>query len=142
MHKLGIAISGGGHRAALFALGVFLYLHDSRRNADVTTITSVSGGSFTNAFLGLCRPSFKYDGDTEAFERNISRLASEIAGRRFFWWVSWLTFILILAVFMGPWSYWTNAESLRWGGALVTVILWALMSAPGTRGGIWHWWGT
>jgi len=49
--SIGIALSGGGHRATLFALGALLYLVDSGRNKDVTMISSVSGGSITNAFL-------------------------------------------------------------------------------------------
>ena len=51
MAKIGVAISGGGHRATLFGLGVLLYLADVARNNEVVTISSVSGGSITNAFV-------------------------------------------------------------------------------------------
>lgn len=47
----GIALSGGGHRASLFALGSLLYLVDSGMNWRVATVCSVSGGSITNAFV-------------------------------------------------------------------------------------------
>lgn len=52
MASWSIAISGGGHRASLFGLGALLYLADSRLNAEVTSISSVSGGSLTNGFVG------------------------------------------------------------------------------------------
>lgn len=52
MPAIGVALSGGGHRAALFGLGVLAYLVDAQKNADVITITSASGGSITNGFVG------------------------------------------------------------------------------------------
>lgn len=48
---LSVAISGGGHRAALFGLGALLYLADADLNRNVTSIASVSGGSLTNGHL-------------------------------------------------------------------------------------------
>jgi predicted acylesterase/phospholipase RssA len=48
---LGIALSGGGHRASLFTLGALLYLVDSGANERVATISSVSGGSITSGFV-------------------------------------------------------------------------------------------
>jgi predicted acylesterase/phospholipase RssA len=52
MARIGVAISGGGHRAALFGLGALMYLVDAGKNRDVTSIASVSGGSLTNGFVG------------------------------------------------------------------------------------------
>lgn len=49
--SLTVALSGGGHRAALFGLGVLLYLAEARRNSSVTSIASVSGGSITNGYF-------------------------------------------------------------------------------------------
>jgi predicted acylesterase/phospholipase RssA len=51
MAGIGISISGGGHRAALFGLGALLYLADAGKNREVTSIASVSGGSLTNGHL-------------------------------------------------------------------------------------------
>src|SRR5262245_56121822 len=58
---IGLALSGGGHRAALFGLGVLMALRDAgkidapvdRANGAgrMTQIASVSGGSITNAVL-------------------------------------------------------------------------------------------
>lgn len=46
---IGLALSGGGYRSALFGLGALFYLADSGRIAQLDTIASVSGGSYTNA---------------------------------------------------------------------------------------------
>lgn len=51
MSGISIALSGGGHRAALFGLGALLYLVDAGKNSEVTSIASVSGGSLTNGFI-------------------------------------------------------------------------------------------
>ena len=45
----GVALSGGGVRAALFSLGVLIGLIDSGENRKVSHISSVSGGSIVNA---------------------------------------------------------------------------------------------
>jgi hypothetical protein len=49
-----VALSGGGHRASLFGLGVLLALVDLGLNRLVTQVVSVSGGSITN---GRCQSS-------------------------------------------------------------------------------------
>jgi hypothetical protein len=49
---VGVAISGGGHRASLFGLGALLYLIDAEKGAQLGSVASVSGGSLTNAFFG------------------------------------------------------------------------------------------
>jgi hypothetical protein len=46
-----VALSGGGHRATLAALGALLALVDRRLNRNVIQIASISGGSITNAFV-------------------------------------------------------------------------------------------
>jgi len=50
--RIGVALSGGGHRAALFGLGALLYLVDAGKGPQLTSVASVSGGSLTNAFIG------------------------------------------------------------------------------------------
>jgi predicted acylesterase/phospholipase RssA len=46
--RTALALSGGGHRACVFALGVFMYLADAGRQNEIVSIASVSGGSLTN----------------------------------------------------------------------------------------------
>lgn len=97
MLKIGVAISGGGHRASLFGLGVLMYLADAGENRNVVTISSVSGGSLTNAFLGL-------NGDYRAHSagefRNLARkLASQIANRgTLFGWIGTKVYLGVLVV--------------------------------------------
>lgn len=50
-HALGLSLSGGGHRATLFTLGGLLAIVDRGLNREVDQISSVSGGSITNAFI-------------------------------------------------------------------------------------------
>ena len=48
-YPLGLALSGGGHRASLFGLGVLMAMRDTGKQPK--QISSVSGGSITNAVL-------------------------------------------------------------------------------------------
>ena len=48
---IGIALSGGGYRASLYALGALVYFVDARINKHVSVISSVSGGSITNGYV-------------------------------------------------------------------------------------------
>ena len=76
--SLAVSVSGGGHRATLFALGALMYLVDAKANADVTSIASVSGGSLTNGFVGQ-NVNFRETNDTEFRLRVASPLATQIA---------------------------------------------------------------
>lgn len=51
MARIGIALSGGGHRATIWGIGVLLYLADAGRHGDVGVIASVSGGSIANGVV-------------------------------------------------------------------------------------------
>lgn len=51
MTRIGVALSGGGHRATIWGLGVLLYMADAGRQGDVGVITSVSGGSIANGVI-------------------------------------------------------------------------------------------
>jgi hypothetical protein len=46
-----VALSGGGHRAALFGLGALLALAQNEASTRVTSISSVSGGSLANGAI-------------------------------------------------------------------------------------------
>ena len=49
--RLGLALSGGGFRAAAFHLGVFRKLHDFGLLSKIDLLTCVSGGSIAGGFL-------------------------------------------------------------------------------------------
>lgn len=74
---IGLALSGGGHRAALFDLGVLHYLARCGKSRQVSQIASVSGGSMTNGFIAR---SMDYRrASLEKFERAAAKLAQQIA---------------------------------------------------------------
>jgi NTE family protein len=63
MPRTGVALSGGGHRATLFGIGVLQYLADAGVNREVVSISSVSGGSIANGFVGQQVDYGDVDGD-------------------------------------------------------------------------------
>lgn len=80
---IGVALSGGGHRAALFGLGVLLYLVDAGKNGEVTSIASVSGGSLTNGYVA--QSSRFAQASPSEFSEVATRLASTISGKGTLW---------------------------------------------------------
>ncbi len=105
--SVSVSLSGGGHRAALFALGALLYLSDAGKNREVTSIASVSGGSLTNGHLAQAldyRVASKAEVDAWA-----SRLAKRFAsgGTLFAAPITWLYLALLalvmLAAVVGVW---------------------------------------
>jgi NTE family protein len=59
----GLALSGGGYRAALFHLGSLWRLNELGWLKRLAEITSVSGGSITAAYLGLHWTSLTFNAD-------------------------------------------------------------------------------
>ena len=106
--KIAIALSGGGHRASLFGLGVLLYLTDAGRNRDVVSVSSVSGGSITNAWLAQ-RGDYSNLTPEELESRIVRPFAQRVAHLGTLW-ASWTTcgyvvalFVALLAVFALWW---------------------------------------
>ena len=111
---LAVSLSGGGHRATLFALGALMYLVDANANSNVTSIASVSGGSLTNGMVGQTL-NFRNTNGTEFRERVASPLATQIANKGTLFApllskvyvavliASGLSFLLIPAIVEAPW---------------------------------------
>jgi predicted acylesterase/phospholipase RssA len=81
---IGIALSGGGHRATLWALGVLLYLADAEKNREVGAISSVSGGSIANGVV-----AHEVDYATvraDEFELRVTPLIRHVANVGLFFW--------------------------------------------------------
>jgi predicted acylesterase/phospholipase RssA len=76
MKKIGLALSGGGHRAALYHLGLVRFLRDAGILPKVTHITSVSGGSIFAAHLALKWD--RYNGSPHDFDAAASELLDYI----------------------------------------------------------------
>lgn len=76
---MGIAVSGGGHRATVFGLGALMALVDAELNQQVTSISSVSGGSIAN---GVLMTGSDYGTiDQAAFEEHVRPSLRAIASR-------------------------------------------------------------
>ena len=72
MHRIGLALSGGGFRATLFHLGMIRFLREANILPAVTHITSVSGGSILAAHLVLNWQ--RYNGSLEEFDAAAAEL--------------------------------------------------------------------
>ena len=96
--KIAIALSGGGHRASLFGLGVLLYLTDAGRNRDVVSVSSVSGGSLTNGWLAQ-RGDYSSLTPEELESRIVRPFARRVAHVGTLWasWTTW-AYVVTLAV--------------------------------------------
>jgi len=76
---IGVALSGGGHRATVFGLGVLLALVDQRLNDRVESISSVSGGSIANGIAAV-GPDYGTVATPE-FEQHIAGALAAISDR-------------------------------------------------------------
>jgi predicted acylesterase/phospholipase RssA len=97
--RIAVALSGGGHRACLYALGALLYLAEAGKNAKVTSIASVSGGSMAN---GAVAQSFDFTAGAGAAEMRVvtARVAGQLTGKGsvFAGWTA-KAYLALLAVF-------------------------------------------
>jgi hypothetical protein len=95
--RLGVALSGGGSRAALFGLGSLLFLKDAGLAENVVSISSVSGSSVLNAHAA--RNSAFSQGSVEEFDAHVSSLAGLLTRRGFRWSAAgWLVFGIAAAL--------------------------------------------
>jgi len=70
--QFGLALSGGGFRAALYHLGVVRFLRDAGLLSSISRITSVSGGSIIGAHMALNWS--RYCGTDEEFQQAADEL--------------------------------------------------------------------
>jgi predicted acylesterase/phospholipase RssA len=119
MAKIGVAISGGGYRASAWGLGVLWYLADAGVNGDVTQISSVSGGSLTNAHAGwLPKP---YTAVTADEYRDAARsYGKRLAGRLGVW--TPMLLVTLLATVLGCWGVVIGNHCLVWAGVVLGLL--------------------
>jgi predicted acylesterase/phospholipase RssA len=110
---LGLALSGGGVRAALFSLGVVIGLIETGCHRRVSCVASVSGGSILNAALAHAQSLGRFPSVAE-FEKLASTMATNLARKGVFA----LTFRSALRYF------------LPIGSVLVIVILMPFIPFP------------
>jgi predicted acylesterase/phospholipase RssA len=105
---IGVTMSGGGHRASLFGLGVLLYLADASKLPEVSSIASVSGGSITNGFVAQTVDVTQMS-DGATFEKAVAPFARQLAqrGTLFASRTTWVYVAVLaltgLAALVGPW---------------------------------------
>lgn len=78
--RIGLALSGGGFRAAAFHLGVFRKLHALKLLKKVDVLSCVSGGSIAGAFLALNWESPTVLEDLDHYLRTRSIAVSSVIG--------------------------------------------------------------
>jgi hypothetical protein len=122
--RTGVALSGGGHRAALFGLGVLLYLADAGKNRSVTSVASVSGGSLTNGYVAQSVDYSAVSGTD--FWQLAGRLAGTIA-RRGTLWATPLTWaylaLLVASAALAVVGVWFLPLALPWRVVLFFIAL-------------------
>jgi predicted acylesterase/phospholipase RssA len=144
MRSIGIALSGGGHRASVFALGALIYLVDSGRHRDVRSIASVSGGSLTNAYFAALQKPYN-ELTAEEFESAAADLAKLFAGRPEWWSAAWIVYLVPFAFWVSQVPSLVRFENGWWKsqlGFVLLVLLWAALIGPRSLGTFWGWWGT
>lgn len=126
-----VAVSGGGHRAGLFALGALMYLADSGENEKVTSISSVSGGSMTNGMVAQQLDFRETDGP--AFQEAMTPLAHRMAVKGTFQgppfsvvprWMAVLTLLPLAIFFLPDLSRWMR---LGMYGLLTAIVVSAIV---------------
>jgi Patatin-like phospholipase len=95
---IGIAISGGGVRAAFYGVGALLYLVHSGLNKQVKLISSVSGGSIPNAVIAM-NCDFQNE-DRDRFDDLMSMMCNRLARKGVFF-VTLLMVVLISGILWG-----------------------------------------
>jgi predicted acylesterase/phospholipase RssA len=100
MARIGIALSGGGHRATIWGIGVLLYLADASRQQDVGVIASVSGGSIAN---GVVAHEMDYASTSpDELRAKLRPLLHHVAYTGlFFWGPSTNAFVITVFVLLG-----------------------------------------
>jgi predicted acylesterase/phospholipase RssA len=82
---IGVAMSGGGHRASAWALGAMFYLVHAGKYEELAAISSVSGGSITNGVL-----AHEFSGlvsvDDDQFAGKVRHLIQNVADVGLFFW--------------------------------------------------------
>jgi len=105
--NIAIALSGGGHRASLFSLGVLLYLTDAGMNKDVVSISSVSGGSLTNAWLAQ-RGDYSKLTSRELEKQVVRPFVQQVALYGTLWanWITWIYIGTLCITLLGIFALW------------------------------------
>ena len=110
-HKIGLALSGGGYRAAAYHIGTMRALHKLGILNEVDIISSVSGGSITAAYYVLN----KHKG-YEQFEKElIEKLQHNVL------WIALIEILLVIAAVFS--IVWFSPEGYSVGTFIGSIVL-------------------
>jgi len=76
--KIGLALSGGGYRATLYALGGLIRLNEIGMLPKIDTVTSVSGGAITAGYLAYKWDKLNFDSNTGVADNFIKEIATPL----------------------------------------------------------------
>lgn len=98
--KIGLALSGGGYRAAAFHLGTLKCLNKLGLLEKVDVISTISGGSIAGAYYQLHKD--KFDDFVDKFIKDLQRsvIYKILLSPRFLFVISVLMIIIILAIIL------------------------------------------
>jgi hypothetical protein len=132
MPRVAVALSGGGHRAALFGLGALLYLADCGKNREVESIASVSGGSLANGYVAQSADYRTVDPAT--FRATVTPFTRRLAQKGTVWPPANLTLAYlvllaaVLAVVVGVW-FMPWAVGLRISAFVVGLVAFGVVAS-------------
>lgn len=101
----GLALSGGGYRAALFHLGALRRLNELGILAKVRTISSVSGGSILSAHLAS-RVSWPMSGVVKDWEERVAKPFRAFTSFN-------IRNAPVLKRFLLPWNWWNSSVQVK-----------------------------
>jgi hypothetical protein len=133
-HPFGLALSGGGFRAAAYHLGVLKRLRELGLLAQIDVLSTVSGGSITGAYWIFWQASqgntLTDDEEWQKFELSLIRFM-QLGVRELAFKVAFVVPAVILAVIAGVFAWFFRPIGV---GAAVTLALLVPMVAYG----YWH----
>lgn len=120
--RIGLALSGGGYRAAAFHLGVLQKLHELKVLPNVDVLSTISGGSITGAYYCLAKKDYK------TFETEmIQRLSTQSVIRRvIFSWV-FIRSVLLVLFFLAAAGYLLYTPYPWLSFVALSIFLWVSM---------------
>ena len=108
--RIGLALSGGGYRAAAYHIGTLRALHKLGMLDKVDVVSSVSGGSIIAAYYAL------HDGDYKSFEETFSKKIRKGVSQ-----TALINLIVVIALVVLAFCY---GSSWGWLSLLVLWFLW------------------
>lgn len=124
--RIAISLSGGGYRAAAFGLGALMYLADVKLAHKISVISSVSGGSITNAFAAKTTLASTDVNETEDYWDRAKPLLTTLANKSLLSFASLVKSALLIVV--SAWSViylpsWAIAEYINPAAASILLPL-------------------